>query len=84
MSQTAFLIYVIYLCLYNVKSHSSQKVLNLSYGWFLMKNEEMRENRVGTGALQCGRMAGERTVSHPHRFRLTGGRLQNAFMRLNV
>lgn len=73
MSETAFPIYVIYLGLYSVKSHNSQKMINLSYAWFLTIDGEAEnegEYRVGGEALQSGRMAGERTVSHPPRLRL--------------
>lgn len=73
MSETAFLIYVIYLGLYSVKSHNSQKMLNLTYAWFLTIDAEAEnegEYRVGVEALQSGRKAGERTVSHSPRLRL--------------
>lgn len=39
--------------------------------------------RVGMEALQCGRMAGERTVSHPQRVRLVED-CRTLLMRLNV
>lgn len=80
MSETAFLIYVIYLGLYSVKSHNSQKMLNLTYAWFLTiagEAENEGEYRVGVQALQSGRK-GRRKNSEPLSKAKTRGRLQNA------
>lgn len=70
---------LIYLGLCNAKSH---KILNLSYG-FLPKMRKWGKIQSWYGSFKCGRMAGERTMSHPQRFRLMED-CRMLLIRLNV